>query len=305
MAKKSQRRPVRYEREQSGCMWGLISIFDFRHGRSTQKLISDRRHGTRHAVGTGTLKNKLDNLSENCQGMTDGEESRKVIDDTSKLSVKRLIEEEMFSVQDIKKEINNPERDLDVSKSLESEQPYLHNSEKQSTGGLDIGEIMEDFCHQIHHKSLGNVEHDQLHEVHHQLNQKNPEFEEKLSEAIKLINEKLINWKHVAEDGNFHPSKELRDALQTLISDEELFPKLLQGPQSIMVKHVQSLWNAQVENDEESKSLPGSNLSDQGLHGFRHSDEAIQGKQHKFFRRKIKSLEKNQSKENKASQDSK
>lgn len=331
MAKKSQRRPVRYEREQSGCMWGLISIFDFRHGRSTQKLISDRRHGTRHAVGTGTLKNKLDNLSENCQGMTDGEESRKVTDDTSKLSVKRLIEEEMFSVQDIKKEINNPEvepkqsnsengdhrrrksrtksydlhiEDLDVSKSLESERPYLHDSEKQSTGGLDIGEIMEDFCHQIHHKSLGNVEHDQLDEVHHQLNQKNPEFEEKLSEAIKLINEKLINWKHVAEDGNFHPSKELRDALQILISDEELFPKLLQGPQSIMVKHVQSLWNAQVENDEESKSLPRSNLSDQGLHGFRHSDEAIQGKQNKFFRRKTKSLEKNQSKENKASQDS-
>ncbi|KAJ6955371.1 hypothetical protein NC652_006718 [Populus alba x Populus x berolinensis] len=329
MAKKSQRHPVRYEREQSGCMWGLITMFDFRHGRSTQKLISDRRRGTRHAVGTGTPKNKVDNLSENCLGMIDGEESRKVTDDTSKVSVKKLIEEEMFGEQDIKKEINNPGvepkqsnsengdhrrrksrtkscdihiEDLNVSESLESERPCLHNLEKQSTGSLDIGEIMEDFCRQIHQKRFGNAEHDQLDEVHHQLNQKNPEFEEKLSEAIKLINEKLVNWKHVAEDGNFHPSKELRDALQILISDEELFPKLLQGPKSIMVKHVQSLWNAQVEKGEESKSLPGSNSSEQGLHGFRHSDEAIHGKQHKFFRRKTKSLEKNPSKENKACQ---
>jgi hypothetical protein len=243
--------------------------------------------------------------------------------------VKKLIEEEMFGEQDIKKEINNPGvepkqsnsengdhrrrksrtksfdihiDDHNVSESLESERPCLHNLEKQTTGSLDIGEIMEDFCRQIHQKSFGNVERDQLDEVHHQLNQKNPEFEEKLSEAIKLINEKLINWKHFAEDGEFHPSKELRDALQILVSDEELFPKLLQGPKSIMVKHVQSLWNAQVEKDEESKSLPGLNSLEQGLHGFRHSDEAIHGKQHKFFRRKTKSLEKNPSKENKASQ---
>lgn len=51
MAKKSLRRPVRYEKDQSGCMWGLISIFDFRQGRSTRRLLSDRKLGSRHAVG--------------------------------------------------------------------------------------------------------------------------------------------------------------------------------------------------------------------------------------------------------------
>lgn len=51
MAKKSQRRSVRYEKDHLGCMWGLINIFDFRHGRPTWKLISDRRHGSKQAVG--------------------------------------------------------------------------------------------------------------------------------------------------------------------------------------------------------------------------------------------------------------
>uniref|UniRef100_A0A6M2ES09 DUF4378 domain-containing protein n=1 Tax=Populus davidiana TaxID=266767 RepID=A0A6M2ES09_9ROSI len=334
MAKKSQRRPVRYERDQSGCMWGLMSMFDFRHGRSTQKLISDRRRGTRHAVVTGTPKKKLDNLSENCRGIIDAEESRKATSHTNKLSVKKLMEEEMFSEQDTKNETNNPEiepkqsnsengdhktknhkrkksrtkscdihlEDLNVAESLESEQHCLHNLEKQSTKSLDIGEILEDFCREIHQKSIDYVEHDQHDEVQHQPNQKNPDFEEKLSEVIKLINEKLIDRKHVTEDGDLHPSKELRDALQILTSDEELFLKLLQGPKSIMVKHVQNLWNAQVEKDGDSKLLAVSNLLEEGLHGFRHSGEAIHGKQRKFFRKKTKSLEKNPSKENKASQ---
>ncbi|KAJ6872835.1 hypothetical protein NC651_031841 [Populus alba x Populus x berolinensis] len=334
MAKKSQRRPVRYERDQSGCMWGLMSMFDFRHGRSTQKLISDRRRGTRHAVVTGTPKKKLDNLSENCRGIIDAEESRKATSHTNKLSVKKLMEEEMFSEQDTKNETNNPEiepkqsnsengdhktknhkrkksrtkscdihlEDLNVAESLESEQHCLHNLEKQSTKSLDIGEILEDFCREIHQKSIDYVEHDQHDEVQHQPNQKNPDFEEKLSEVIKLVNEKLIDRKHVTEDGDLHPSKELRDALQILTSDEELFLKLLQGPKSIMVKHVQNLWNAQVEKDGDSKLLAVSNLLEEGLHGFRHSGEAIHGKQRKFFRKKTKSLEKNPSKENKASQ---
>lgn len=51
MAKRSQRFPVNYEKDQSGCMWGFISIFDFRHARFTRKLIADKRHGSKHAFG--------------------------------------------------------------------------------------------------------------------------------------------------------------------------------------------------------------------------------------------------------------
>ncbi|KAM7472209.1 hypothetical protein LguiA_010392 [Lonicera macranthoides] len=75
MAKRSQRRIVRYEKDQAGCMWGLISIFDFRYGRSTRKLLSDRRRGNRHAVvskGAGYNGSKLKmltNSDDQCQSI--------------------------------------------------------------------------------------------------------------------------------------------------------------------------------------------------------------------------------------------
>lgn len=46
---------MRFEKDQSGCMWGLISMFDFRHGRSTRKLIADRRHGSKHTLGKDSI----------------------------------------------------------------------------------------------------------------------------------------------------------------------------------------------------------------------------------------------------------
>lgn len=56
MAKRSHRRSVRYEKDHSGCMWGLISIFDFRNGRSSRKLLSDRRHGSKHGLGKWSIR---------------------------------------------------------------------------------------------------------------------------------------------------------------------------------------------------------------------------------------------------------
>lgn len=56
MAKRSQRFPVQYERDQSGCMWGFISMFDFRQARFTRKLIVDKRHNNKHALGNVQMK---------------------------------------------------------------------------------------------------------------------------------------------------------------------------------------------------------------------------------------------------------
>lgn len=337
MAKKSQRRPVRHERDQSGCMWGLISMFDFRQGRSTQKLLSDRRRGTRNVVAAGNATNKADmlvNLAENCQGTAGGEESTIAAVDTGKPSVKKLMEEEMFNDKGSKKEISSAEveskqsnsengghkrknrkrtsrsrtnsceiciEDLDASEKLEPERPCLQNSEKQSTNSLDMDDMMEEFCRQIHHISC--LKHDKHDEVHDQSNQKNPDLEEKLSEAIKIfLSQKLINGKHAPGDGDIHPSKELKDALKLLSSDEELSLNLLQRQKSVMVKYVENLWNAHIEKDKVSKPLVGSNFSEQEIHDLKQSDEVIHSKQRKFFRRKAKSVEKNPLKENKASE---
>ncbi|XP_015584436.1 uncharacterized protein LOC107262686 isoform X2 [Ricinus communis] len=334
MAKKSQKRPVRHERDQSGCMWGLISMFDFRHGRSTQKLLSDRRRGTRH-VAPGNALDKPDlliNRDESCRGTVGGEGSTNVAADTGKPSVKKLMDDEMLCEKDAKKETNSagvePKQpnsdygsqkrksrkrtnrsrtksceiyieDLDAAENLQLEKPCRHRSEKQSTNSLDMDDMVEEFCRQI--RRISCLKHDQHGELHDQPNQKNPDFEEKLKEAIELfIRHRLSKGKHGAVDEDIHPSKELKDAIKILSSDEELSMKLLQGPKSLMVKYIENLWNAQVEKDEVSKPLVGSNLSEQEIRDLKQTDEVVHSKQRKFFRRKAKSLEKTPS--NKATQ---
>lgn len=46
MAKKSKQRSARQKKDQLGCMWGIINMFDFRQGRPTRRLLSDRRRNT-------------------------------------------------------------------------------------------------------------------------------------------------------------------------------------------------------------------------------------------------------------------
>ncbi|KAL0002474.1 hypothetical protein SO802_016255 [Lithocarpus litseifolius] len=333
MGKRSQRRLVRYEKDQSGCMWGLISIFDFRQGRTTRRLLSDRKRGSRQAVGAEYSKNKfemLTDLDEDNRGTLDGEDSTTVLvtTDAGKPSVKKLIEEEMFNEQDLKKGNGNAEveiklsksgheghintehiktkksrkksrdmdkHDLDADKILEMECSCNQNSEKQSIDNVGIDEVMEEFCHWIHQKSLSTVKHDQVDEVQVQSNQKHSDFE-KLSKAIKeFINQKFINAKHLNENGKNLHSKELIGALEILCSDEELLLKLVQDPNSLLAKHVLNLQDSQVGKGKEPKSLPG----ELELSGLGQSEELVSRKQQRnFFRRKVKSQERNPLKQN-------
>jgi hypothetical protein len=46
-------------------MWGFISMFDFRHARFTRKLIADKRHNNKHAIGNLLIKLMSDFLLPN------------------------------------------------------------------------------------------------------------------------------------------------------------------------------------------------------------------------------------------------
>ncbi|KAK6266038.1 hypothetical protein QUC31_016875 [Theobroma cacao] len=337
MAKTSNRRPVRYEKEQLGCMWGLISMFDFRHGRSTQRLLSDRRRSYRNAVGVGNSVKKRDMLTssgDNCPETLDAEEKTKATD-ACKPSVKKLLEEEMSGEQVAKKEVNNTEieakrcdsgqednrrknrkrknktrkksrdnsLDMDVAENLVSEGSCPHKSEQQTTSNLNIDNLMEEFCQQIHQKRINCENHGQPAEGHMQPNQRSSGFEERLTEAIKfLVSQKLINGNQLTEDGELQASKEVMDALQILSLDEELFLKLLRDPNSLLVKYVHDLPDAQLKEEEESTPLAGSNFSEQELVDSRQSSEPVNRKQRNFFRRKLKSHERDLSDGNKVSQ---
>ncbi|KAA3485517.1 Formate--tetrahydrofolate ligase [Gossypium australe] len=324
MAKRSNRRPVRYERDQMGCMWGLITMFDFRHGRSTQRLLSDRRRGNRNVVGMGNSGNKID------MSTSSGEDKAMAMD-TCKPSVKKLLEEEMSREHATKEEVNNTELeakqfdlgegdnerknqkrriktrkkssggslDVDAAKTLVSEISCYHKSEQQTTSNLDIDNLVEELYQEMGQKRIDCVNRDQPVEGHMQPNMKSSRFEE-VSEAIKfLVSQKLINRNQLTEGGELQASKEAMDALQILSLNEELFLKLLRDPNSSLVKNSKNSPNAR---DEESKPFSGSNFSEQEPVGLRQPNETVNRKQRNFFRRKSKSQERDLSDEQKVSE---
>lgn len=305
-------------------------MFDFRHGRSTRRLLSDRKRDNWQAVGEGYSKGTfslLTDFDEKCQGTDDGDECQMVTADSCKPSMKKLIEEEMSNEEEVKKQMTSDEvepKQSDpekgdpirknrrrINKSKKTCNVHIHNnagsgnlskynSEQQFMSSLDLDAIMEELCGQIHQKSSTCGRHDHHGEHNMQQDKRCPASEEKLSEATKVfISQKFATG--TAEDGKTENSQEFTDALQTLNSNKELFLKLLQDPNSLLMKHIQNLLDSQVEKDENSmshensnshkysKSLPGSNLPDRELLNLKQSKEFTNHKQHKFFRRRSKS----------------
>ncbi|XP_039007385.1 uncharacterized protein LOC120135103 isoform X1 [Hibiscus syriacus] len=312
MAKRSNRRAVRNEKEQLGCMWGLISMFDFRLGRSTQRLLSDIRRGNKYAGGVGNSGNKLDSSGDKCLRTHGGEEKTKAMD-ACKSNVKKLIEEEMLVKQAARKELNNSSAEAKQFDSVQGDNGRKNRKRKnktrkrssgnsldmdaaenllsETTSNLDMDGLMKEFCRQIHRKRMNCVNHDQLAEANMQSNPKSSDLEDRLSEALKfLVSQKVVDRNLLTENGEFQASKEVMDALRILSLDEELFLKLLRNPNSMLVKYVKNMQDFQLK-DEESKPLTPSNFSENEPVRLRQSNEPVNRKQRNFFRRKSKSQE--------------
>ncbi|CAK8542379.1 unnamed protein product [Lathyrus sativus] len=307
MAKRPQRFPVQYEKDQSGCMWGFISMFDFRHARFTRKLIADKRHNNKQALEAVPTKNKfeaLSDLDEEYQGNFDRESKRLTVKTgADKLSVKRLIEEEMFIDRDeVKDQSNNvgskrtelgsrdslktdskrkrkshkKSRDMDtndvtvtndVSVTLKSEFSDNQHLKQQSRDNLDLDKIMEDFCQIERACSLMHDDDDDS-KVNAQSNQKNTNSEELARDAIHdFVKQKILNGKDRVEDKKRLSSHELMETLQ-------------------------ELENARGRSEKEFNSVADSNFSEQDLHSLKQTKEIVNRKHRKFFWKKVKSRSK-------------
>ncbi|KAF8107089.1 hypothetical protein N665_0126s0009 [Sinapis alba] len=271
MAKKTQRRAA--ARDQLGCMWGFMNMFTFRHGPLSPKLLVDQNH---HAAGNHK-NNELDK-SNKCrdkaapQDTLVGEEGNVTIT-IIKPSVKKLIAEELFIDNEIKKQRENAEAGQLLSDSeLEGrrrknhrrknktrknscgnfshinttniEEPQVHRRVKKSHHGsersLNIDNMVEEFYSEIHRRSTSRG---MLNHKHGQ------DYKEKLRELVKfLISQKLLHGNRPRENSEILTSKDLMEVFQILGSDEDLFLKLLQDPE-ILVPRDQS------QKGEESLSL--------------------------------------------------
>ncbi|XP_010523014.1 PREDICTED: uncharacterized protein LOC104801437 isoform X2 [Tarenaya hassleriana] len=292
MAKKIQRRAARHERDQLGCMSGFISMFNFRHGRYAHKLLVDRRDGTKRVSGknTGNPRNDEPDKPECCdkgsqETVVGGE--RNVTITVIKPSVKKLIEQELFIDREIKERDNcegqvsdseiescrrkNQRRinktrgkscsnfgHINVFDNAELDVSCSNQKHRQSMSSLDIDNMIEEFCCEIHHRNRSRMKKKKL-------NQSHEDYKERLRELVKfLISQKLLHGTRPREDSEILTSKDLMEVFQILGSDEELFLKLLQDPDLLVPRDVQDLQNRQSDKEEENPTLfEKSNASEQ------------------------------------------
>ncbi|KAL3814832.1 hypothetical protein ACJIZ3_016100 [Penstemon smallii] len=304
MGKRSKKRhPSRHERDQAGCIKGLISIFDFRHGRSSKKLLFDRKLVNKQVVGDGDSSAQiiLSDLTQSFENMADDEESKMPLVDNSKTSVKELMEEEMFSEQGPTNQLNDSEMDTGQSGSNQDYNMKNNNKRNNRTcykySDLDVSELDE----VLEQKPSDNLDLQTVIEELSQINQRSTNgfhsdldvpsgqtftVEEKLVAAVKLfVEQKLSNSEHFEEESF---SKEFMEALQTLSTNKSLL-KLLGDPNSVLVKLIKDLEDARLKKDQAPGSLSGSNLSEENP--VMNSDKLPSRKHHNFFRRRSKSLE--------------
>ncbi|XP_031111172.1 uncharacterized protein LOC116015280 isoform X1 [Ipomoea triloba] len=307
MAKKSQRRSLRYEKDQAGCMWGFISIFDFRRGLATRKLLADRRRANRQVGAASSPKLIIPDSNEESLIVEDDEE-REVATLDVKTRVKELMEEDMSS----KPSNKNPRNDTEIEPELYCSHQASHTTKtlkktyktckrSRNLSLSDLDDIRSAGSGVSHHKVLNSddlqvamEEHGQNclisreGNLHTDTDQSYPVLEEKLSAAIEVfINHKLKNSKPLMEDEITDNTKELTDALQTLRSNKELFRRLLQDPNSRLVKHIESLEDG-LEKGLRSNSMLKSNFSENKPVCAK-TDEIIVHKQPHFFRRRSRS----------------
>ncbi|KAM0981601.1 hypothetical protein ACFX2A_014917 [Malus domestica] len=284
--------PMICEKYETGCMWHLYGLFNFRQGHSNKKLLSHQRHLKR--TDDGNFKTKLDLLNkmdEKSENMGDAMKNKTQTVDSNMTSTRRLKGEELSTELQINKKLatdevkhmqsdsklvgplpknngktsDNRQRSNEIPlHSLKNETKHRNPPSSTSVEKPHSAALPEVLSKEVHRKkrtgcgckSIDYVKYDQLNENNLPPGQMNA------VEAI--VSQKFIN-------GVNYQSKQLSDALQILNSNKELFIKLLQDPNSLLVKHIEDLRESQARKHQ-SKSVCEENISEQRTSKARQSE---------------------------------
>ncbi|KAF3448575.1 hypothetical protein FNV43_RR09288 [Rhamnella rubrinervis] len=286
--------PVVSKKKQSSCMWGLYSLFAFRQGRSDKKLLSNRKGLKKHVVGQRNL-NKQDLLAKlegKCQGNDDINEN---LVDPDIRNEKKIQREEMSTVH----QMNLTDPDMQSTSKLtgqlpknhgnarrKCQRPSLHsqveearhkqtsypNSVDKSLNKINLAASTQTSCKQLHPKKrrgfgckgIDFVNNDQIH----------LQLVQMKDAAEAIVNQKFIEGKHLSSNGANQQPKQLLDALEILNKNRELFTKLLQDPNSLLVKHIQNLRDSQTTKNQ-IKSSSEAKTSEYGIDYARKCQEPV------------------------------
>ncbi|KAB2608641.1 hypothetical protein D8674_011809 [Pyrus ussuriensis x Pyrus communis] len=284
--------PMICEKYETGCMWHLYGLFNFRQGRSNKKLLSHQSHLTR--TDDGNFKTKLDLLNkmdEKSENMGDAMKNKTQTVDSNMTSTRKLKGEELSTELQINKKIatdevkhmqsdskfvcplpknngktsNNRQRSNEIPlHGLKNETKHRKPPSSTSVEKPHSAALPEVLSKEVHRKkrtgcgckSIDYVKYDQLNENNLPPGQMNA--------AEAIVSQKFIN-------GVNYQSKQFSDALQILNSNKELFIKLLQDPNSLLVKHIEDLRESQARKHQ-SKSVCEENISEQRTSKARQSE---------------------------------
>ncbi|XP_022773163.1 uncharacterized protein LOC111315581 isoform X2 [Durio zibethinus] len=280
----SPKSPALYEKYKSGCAWGLIHFFDFRQVHCHGKLISDKKLAKRRAKGDRYTKNRPNFTSnEEKDQYNDALDNKNLAVNSRQPEVKKVIQEKMFvkhrtkkntaiaemqtlqsnpklvghskdhrkASKSSKKSCCLPSRDYDAA-AEGYRQPSDQNMVDQSPNKNNLVSVTEAYGNDVHINNGGNYKsiRGRKHGHHSEIN-----LRVHMNEAVEaFVNRKLTDGDNLSRNEVAYQSKNFIDALEALNSNKELFMKLLQDPNSLLVKHVQDLRDSQAEKQQPQSS---------------------------------------------------
>lgn len=277
MAKRFYKRSAQSEKHNAGCMWALISLFDFRQGPPTPKLLSDRKHGS-PKQGNGYSKIKV-GMHSSYEGKY--KDANNVMETKAKgvdlclASVKVLMEEEMLR--------DHQEKNILISGDGTHSKNIPRERSKTKTGSASLNDQLSDnftlterssrsfdlvafliklYTHfkgceemQVDYdnkidlclamKAVVQKMSDHPDEFDSQLDQKEYFLYKALADFFEAIaNQESLDEKHIVNKAV--RSREFMDALEILDSNKEVVLKLLEDPNSHFYKQIEDRQKTQV-----------------------------------------------------------
>ncbi|XP_062217116.1 uncharacterized protein LOC133917134 [Phragmites australis] len=293
MGKRSQSRPIRRQENNIGCMSGFIRMFYFRHDA---KFLLDRNQGSRRHTfsgftGRGHSRKKSRDFEEIDE---DGDNMDKC--SSRKPTIKRLMEDELGKVKQLKipndevqriladlghgvcldqsstqdsksKGDQNHNTSVTVASPSRSLDPSCSNSMKEAEEN-ELELALADFLGQIHryhdewpHKNCKNKSElctEMKFLIQKKLNELNdPPCSLAYEQTLQSGEKEIAHGKHICSSRESQPKK-IRDALEMLSSDTELFLKILHKPNSHILENIQRHQNRQIGTKLESAKTPGN-----------------------------------------------
>ncbi|XVF52914.1 hypothetical protein PTKIN_Ptkin05aG0056400 [Pterospermum kingtungense] len=266
----SPKSPALYEKYKSGCAWGLIHFFDFRQGHSHGKLISNKNLPNRQAKGDGYTRNRPNFIfnEKKDQYKDDALGNKNLAVNSRKPEVKKenTAIAEMQNLQFNPKLVGHSKDNRKASKSSKKSCPfpacgcdaaaeaYMQPSDRnlvgQSTNRNKLVSLTEASGNDVHVNNGSKRIRGRKQDHHREIN-----LRAHMNEAVEaFVNQNLTDGEGLSGNEVANQSKNFVDALEVLNSNKELFMKLLQDPNSLLVKHIQNLRDSQVKKQPQSSS---------------------------------------------------